>query len=74
MPSNEKLARINQLAAKSKKQELTDSEKREQDKLRKEYLQEFRQSFKKQLRSVKIVDNEGSDVTPKKLKEDRDGE
>lgn len=72
MPSNENLQRINELAAKAKNEGLTEAEKTEQNKLRKEYLLEFRQSFKNQLHSVKVVDKKGRDVTPKKLKEDRD--
>lgn len=72
MPSNRNLQRINELAAKAKKDGLTEAEKTEQDKLRKEYLRDFRQSFKNQLRSVKVMDEEGKDVTPEKLKKDQD--
>lgn len=71
MPANEKITRINELAAKAKKQGLTEAEKTEQKRLREEYLQEFRQSFKSQLQSLKVVDPEGEDVTPEKLKKDQ---
>lgn len=68
MLSEAKINRINQLAQKAKKVGLTDQEKKEQQKLRQQYLQNVRQSLKHQLKSVKIIDPEGSDVTPKKLK------
>ena len=42
MLSKEKLARINELANKAKKTELTEKEAKEQSKLRGEYLQTFR--------------------------------
>lgn len=50
MLSKEKLARINELAAKKKREGLTVEEAKEQSKLRSEYLQSFRNSFKKQLK------------------------
>ncbi|MTI48583.1 DUF896 domain-containing protein [Sporosalibacterium faouarense] len=56
MLSKEKIARINFLANKSKKEGLTDEEKEEQQKLRKEYLKNFRESFRKQLDNIEIVD------------------
>lgn len=63
------IKRINDLANKSKKQELTAEEKIEQKKLREEYLGQIRGQVKNQLASVKIVDKEGQDVTPDKLKD-----
>ncbi|HEX7065584.1 MAG TPA: DUF896 domain-containing protein [Bacillales bacterium] len=71
MLSNEKLERINELARKSKAEGLSKEEEEEQQKLRKQYLQAFRSSFKNQLQSVKVVDPEGRDVTPGKLKNSR---
>ncbi|MFG6115019.1 DUF896 domain-containing protein [Halobacillus sp. MO56] len=68
MLSKEKLNRINELANKSKKESLTAAEKDEQQKLRKEYLGNVRKSFKNQLKSMKVVDPEGNDVTPEKVK------
>lgn len=56
MLAKETLDRINQLAKKSKAEGLTDSEKKEQKKLREEYLKEFRKGFRKQLESIEIVD------------------
>jgi len=69
MLSKEKLARINELAAKKKREGLTVEEAKEQSKLRSEYLQSFRNSFKKTIESVKIIDPVGNDVTPEKLKQ-----
>ncbi len=56
MLSQEKINRINFLAKKSKSQGLTGQEKEEQKCLREEYLQAFRQNFRKQLDGIKIVD------------------
>lgn len=64
--------RINELANKSKSEELTEAEKTEQKKLRKEYLSMIRGQVKNQLSSVKVVDEEGKDVTPDRLKELKD--
>lgn len=51
-----KIARINELAKKSKESGLTDIEKAEQKELREEYLQAIRKSFKAQLDNIEIVD------------------
>ncbi|ELK44304.1 DUF896 domain-containing protein [Halobacillus sp. ACCC02827] len=69
MLSQEKIKRINELANKSKQVDLTDSEKAEQKTLRQEYLKNARKSFKNQLKGVTVVDPEGNDVTPAKLKQ-----
>lgn len=61
------IKRINELANKSKTTELTSAEKKEQAELRKKYIENFRGSFKETLMNVKVVDKEGTDVTPKKL-------
>ncbi|GEL76302.1 DUF896 domain-containing protein [Tenuibacillus multivorans] len=71
MISEDRLKRINELAKKSKNEGLTDKEKKEQKKLREEYLKAFRQSFKNQLHSLKVVDPEGTDVTPDTLKKEQ---
>jgi uncharacterized protein YnzC (UPF0291/DUF896 family) len=68
MLSKDKLARINELATKAKATGLTELEAKEQSKLRGEYLQTFRSSMLNTLKSVSIVDPEGNDVTPEKLK------
>jgi len=69
MISKEKIDRINQLAKKSKKIGLTETEKKEQHQLRQEYLKSFRSSFTNQIKSMKVIDPEGKDVTPEKVKQ-----
>ncbi|MFR7592774.1 MAG: DUF896 domain-containing protein [Longibaculum sp.] len=59
---------INHLAHKSKTIGLTDEEKARQQELRQEYLRIFRSGFQQQLKSIKVVDEKGNDVTPEKLK------
>ncbi|WP_353457777.1 DUF896 domain-containing protein [Staphylococcus coagulans] len=69
MFTQEKLNRINELANKKKQEGLTESEAKEQSQLRSEYLEMFRSSFKSQIENTKVIDPEGNDVTPEKLKE-----
>ncbi len=52
--------RINELAKKAKSSELSDSEKIEQQSLRKEYINAFRNNMKKTLDSVTVVDKNGN--------------
>jgi uncharacterized protein YnzC (UPF0291/DUF896 family) len=74
MLSKQKIARINELAAKSKGEGLSKKEEKEQQQLRAEYIKTFRSSFKNSLKSVKVVDPEGNDVTPQKLKNEQERE
>ncbi|MTV20495.1 DUF896 domain-containing protein [Staphylococcus delphini] len=69
MLSKEKLNRINELANKKKSEGLTETEVKEQSQLRSEYLEVFRSSFKSQIENTKVIDPDGNDVTPEKLKE-----
>jgi uncharacterized protein YnzC (UPF0291/DUF896 family) len=69
MLSSDKIARINELARKAKASKLSEEEAKEQTKLRAEYLQSFRSSMLNTLKGVTIVDPEGNDVTPGKLKD-----
>ena len=57
MVSEEKVARINELARKSKVTALSDEEKAEQRLLREEYLENFRENFKRQLENVHFADD-----------------
>lgn len=56
MLTQEKLDRINQLAKKKKAEGLTAEEIEEQAQLRQEYLERFRENFKRQLEQIEIVD------------------
>lgn len=62
------LKRINELAKKNKNEGLTAEEKKEREKLRQQYLANFRAAFKSNLEHTKFVDKEGHDVTPEKLR------
>lgn len=70
----ELIKKINELANKSKTVGLTDEEKEKQKELRKEYISVFRGNMKETLMNVKVVDKEGKDVTPEKLKEEQERE
>lgn len=59
------IKRINELAKKSKSEGLSEEEKSEQQALRTQYIQEFRQGVKNTLNNVYIVDENGEE---KKLK------
>lgn len=65
------IQRINELAKKKKEGKITQEELVEQQKLRQEYLKQFRSGFKSQLLSIKVVDEKGNDVTPQKLKNEK---
>ncbi|MGG6431842.1 DUF896 domain-containing protein [Anoxybacillus sp. D401a] len=71
MLSSEKIARINALAKKAKMEGLTPKEKQEQLQLRTEYIAAFRASMIETLHHVKVIDPNGNDVTPKKLKDSK---
>ncbi len=68
MLSKEKMARINELARKSKSSGLTEVEAKEQSALRSEYLATFRSNMLDTLTNTKFIDPLGNDVTPEKLK------
>ncbi|HEY4566154.1 DUF896 domain-containing protein [Planococcaceae bacterium Storch 2/2-2] len=71
MLSPEKLQRINELSKKSKTVGLSREEAKEQTSLRKQYLEAFRGSMRETIENVKVVDEEGNDVTPEKIKQIR---
>lgn len=62
------LDRINELSRQAKENGLTEMEKMEQARLRREYLQVFRGSVNDILLNATIYDPNGDDVTPDKLK------
>lgn len=59
--------RINELYHKSKKEGLTDKEKKEQAKLRFEYIESIKRNMQSTLSNVSIVNEDGS-ITPLKKK------
>ncbi|MFZ3587822.1 DUF896 domain-containing protein [Bacillus sp. DJP31] len=72
MLSQEKMARINHLSKKAKEIGLTEEEKSEQKLLRVEYIKTFRGQMVEHLHAIKVVDPNGNDVTPKKLRQSKD--
>ena len=64
-----KIERSNDLAKKKKTVGLTPEEKVEQAKLREEYIEGYRRSVRHHIEGSKIVDEEGNDITPEKLRQ-----
>lgn len=64
----DQIKRINELARKQKAEGLSKEEKEEQTELRNLYIQSVRNSLKNSLSTVKIIDPNGNDVTPKQIK------
>ena len=62
MLCREKINRINELAKKKKTVGLTNEEAKEQEVLRAEYLEKFRESFKKQLDQIEFVDEVAEEI------------
>ena len=58
--ASELIERINALAKKSREEGLTEAEKEEQAKLRKEYIKGFRQGLENTLENVYIMDEDGN--------------
>jgi len=67
-PQN-KLNRINELAKKKKEVGLSRDEAKEQSQLRAEYLKFFRSSMVNTIENLKVIDPNGTDVTPQKVKD-----
>ena len=62
MNMDKRIARINELYHKSQKQGLTEEEKEEQARLRKEYVASVRNNLKAQLDNISIEKEDGSIV------------
>ena len=65
MDMNEVIARINELAAKNKTVGLTDEELAERDKLRRIYIDSYKQNLVAQLENTYIVQPDGTKVKVK---------
>ena len=63
------LKRINELAHKNKKEGLTEAETKEREKLRKEYLKNFREAMRSNIEMMRIFDDNGKEVTPETVRE-----
>ena len=68
MLDDQKLKRLNQLAKLKREDKISETELKELAGLREEYLSNFRNSFKNQIKNTKVIDPEGKDVTPDKVK------
>ena len=64
-----KIDRINELAKKKKTVGLTELEQTEQAELRKEYIEGYKRSLHHHIAGIKLVDEEGNDVTLEKLRQ-----
>lgn len=69
MLDDKKLTRLNELAKLKREEKITKDELDELNLLRGEYLENFRKSFKSQLENSTVIDPEGNDVTPQKVKD-----
>lgn len=63
-----KIDRINELAKKKKQEGLTFEETAEQNELRRQYIDEFKNSLRQQIESIKIIDD-GKALTAKQYNE-----
>lgn len=57
MITKEKIARINELAAKNKTDGLSEKELEEREQLRREYIESVRENLKAQLDNIEFVDD-----------------
>lgn len=69
MLEKSRLDRINELAKKAKTEGLTEEEKKEQEQLRKEYIEKFRENFKGHLKKIKFVEDLSEDELKQIAKE-----
>lgn len=68
MLAKDQLDRINELVRKQRSEGLTPEEVSEQKDLREKYIKAFRSGMRNHIEGMKIMDPEGQDVTPEKLK------
>ena len=68
---DEKIKRINELYHKSKNEGLTDAEKQEQQKLRRDYIDSIKANLRGNLDSMKILEKDGTLTDVKDLRKKR---
>ncbi|MCH3922591.1 MULTISPECIES: DUF896 domain-containing protein [Limosilactobacillus] len=66
---DELLKRINELAHKNKTEGLTEPETRERERLRREYIKNFRKAMRSNIEMMRIFDKNGKEVTPEKVRQ-----
>jgi uncharacterized protein YnzC (UPF0291/DUF896 family) len=71
MVTQEDLDRINELYRKSKAEGLTEAEAEEQKRLRKEYVEAFRNNLRGTLESIKIQNPDGTMIDVKQRHEEK---
>lgn len=71
MVTPQDIERINELARKKKTEGLTEAEKVEQAELRQAYLSGVKSSLRHHVESIKVIDPDGNDITPKKARKAR---
>lgn len=65
------LGRINELAKKEREEDLTNAERVEQQVLREDYLREIRGQVLNTFSVLTILDPDGNDVTPDKVRNEK---
>lgn len=65
MNIDELVNRINELNKKSKEEGLTEEEKKEQEVLRRDYIDRFKNNLRAQLETIKINDKKDSNMSKK---------
>lgn len=58
--------RINELYKKSKEVGLNDDELREQSELRREYIENIKNSLKSNIENIRLIDKDGNEIKPEK--------
>jgi uncharacterized protein YnzC (UPF0291/DUF896 family) len=71
LPVNDLVKEINFLAHEQKNRVLTIEEMAYQKMLRERYIGLYRQNFKDNMRNITVVDENGRDITPDKLKTEK---
>ncbi|SER23300.1 Uncharacterized protein YnzC, UPF0291/DUF896 family [Granulicatella balaenopterae] len=69
MEMDQILSELKVLSAKKKAGTITPEEVEKQKALREEYMTIFRSALRGHIEGIKVVDNDGNDITPDKLKQ-----